>query len=194
MKLFLVSAFALIVSAPVFAFDATFAAGGGFSFTKAETKDIEDTELDEEISANLNAGVRALFPFSEYWSFRTGLYLQEKSAKYSIDFMGAEGDATFRFIQGAIPLNVQYKLNEKYYSFAGYSADYVINDYCNIEGDVEKCFLQEEPKRIIHNAMIGLGVLANKTLDIEFQYQHGLSEIYDKIKIHALQLQMFYKF
>lgn len=176
-----------------FALDAKIAIGGGLTFTKVDTREDLPGGIDEEIGVGLNIGARVLIPMNEQWSFRTGAYLQEKALRYSIDSSGIEGDITARLIQAAIPLNAQYQFNEWIAAYGGYVLDYNINAYCDASGDFDSCSVGQS-KQIVHNATLGASIKGNDKLDVDVSYQHGLSDIYTKIKGHTFLAQLFVKF
>lgn len=173
------------------------ALGAGLLFNQADTdnlSDVENADVDEEISASLNVGARALYYFNDSVALRTGLYLQEKSAKYSFEYLTFDGEITARFIQAAVPLNLQVKLNDQIAFFGGYSADFHINEYCKTDGDFESgCYLNEEPKAIVHNANLGISIKGNEKFDIDISYQRGLTDVTGDLKIHSLVGQFFIK-
>ncbi len=192
MRILLVLAIILNFSS-AFALDPKFAVGGGLTFNKVETDEDLESGIKEELSAGINVGVRVLAPINEQLSLRTGAYLQEKSAKYSFEDSGFEGDVTARLISAAIPLNLQYQFNEWVSAFGGYVLDYNINAYCNGGGDVDSCSVGYN-KQIVHNATLGASIKGNDKIDVDVSYQHGISDVFEKIKIHTFLAQVFVKF
>lgn len=192
MRILLVLAIILNFSS-AFALDPKFAIGGGLTFNKVETDEDLESGIKEELSAGINVGARVLAPINEQLSVRTGAYLQEKSAKYSFDDSGFEGDVTARLISAAIPLNLQFQFNEWISAFGGYVLDYNINAYCNAGGDVDSCTVGHY-KQVVHNATLGASIKGNDKIDVDVSYQHGISDVFEDIKIHTFLAQVFVKF
>lgn len=191
MRIFLVVAFLFTVGSAL-AQDTKFALGGGMTFNKIDV-DGSLGDFEEEIGIGLNVGARVLHGFNEFWSLRTGAYLQEKAATLSYDELGVEGELSVRIISAAIPLNAQYKLNESLSIFGGYVLDYNINEYCKASGDFDSCSVGNS-KQTVHHANVGVSVFVNDKLDIDVSYQHGLTEQMDNLKIHTLLAQGLVKF
>ncbi len=88
----------LVVSSVVSAQTPQLAIGGGLIFNKPDFKtgDVSGSgiSVDEETTTTLNIGVRALLPLQEKLSFRSGLYLQEKSGEIKFEGSGVSGSIT----------------------------------------------------------------------------------------------------
>lgn len=182
----------LFIAQTVYA-EHTIAVGGGLLINHIDT-DGGSGEADEELSASLNVGAKSVYDLNENLQFRTGLYLQERSAKYSVDVLGVDGDITANVISGSLPLNLQYKLNEKFAIFGGYTLDYNINDYCDADGDFDSCTIDDdEMKSTVHYVNFGASIWANDKIDIDVSYQRAITETYDDIKIHSIVAQIFVK-
>lgn len=190
MKFFLVSLFLISFSAYA---APKIAIGGGLMINQNDT-DVATGDADEELSASLNIGAKAVYEMNEAWSYRTGLYLQERSAKYSIDVSGIEGDLTMRVISASLPLNMQYKVNEKFSIFGGYTLDYNINAYCDADGDFKSCSINGQFEQLVHYVNLGGTIWANDKLDVDVSYQRAITDTYEDIQIHSLVAQLFYKF
>ncbi len=183
----------LLSISSVAADDQSFSLGGGLTFSDIETDESLGSSVDEEIGVGLNLGARGLFSLSEGLKFRTGLYFQEKAAKFSIKAPGIEGDLTARIISAAIPLNLQFQVSPMLSLFGGYSADFTINEYCTSSGDLSSCSIGEDAKSIVHNAVVGVSIFGNDKLDVDVSYQHGLTEVLDDLKLHTFLIQGFVK-
>ncbi len=88
----------IFLSVSVFADDTPFAIGGGLYWNQTDTSRSLGSGVKEEDSIGFNLGVRGLFKMTEQLSFRTGAYLQEKSAKYGIDVAGVKGAISARVL------------------------------------------------------------------------------------------------
>jgi hypothetical protein len=178
--------------------ETNFAIGGGLMINNSEISGDIGENFDEEVSASLNIGARAMLRLSDNWQFRTGLFLQEKSAMFNYDNGFFDGDMTIRIIQASIPVQIQWQAFNRVGFFGGYSADVRINDYCTTDGDLDSCKLSRDSKSVIHNLNLGVNVFVHRRVDIDVTYQHGLSPIYeeagDDIKIHSFMVQGFFKF
>lgn len=195
MKLFFVLVFMSTMSSAFAAFSAPkFAVGGGVFINQNETTASSGT-AEEEVSVTGNLGGRAVFDLSESFFLRTGLYLQQKSAKYTLDFPLFWGDVEAKVLSTAIPLNLEYKFNEYIRVFGGYSLDYNISDTCDADGDFDGCKINKNKmKSYVHYANVGLSFWVNNKLDLDVSYQRALSETYTDIEIHSYLVQVFYKF
>lgn len=183
----------LILSTSALA-ETKFSLGGGVNLNTVDTEgDLGDFE--EEVSANLAVAGKAEVDLNEQWLFRTGLWLQEKSAELSYDKSGIDGSIKINTIYLSVPLNVQFKATPEIGIFGGYVADIRINDYCNADGDFDNCSLNNDTKSLVHNATLGGSFSVNEKLNIDVSWQQGLTDVYkDAYKLGTLQVMGFYKF
>lgn len=168
--------------------------GGGFNLSKPTVDDDLGEGVDEAYNLDLGVGLKANTAINETVGFRSGLYLHQKTAGFDIDIDGDKGDINGKVIYLSVPLTVQLEANENFAFYGGYILDYAINSYCNAGGDFESCTLNEDAKQITHVATVGTVLHASEKWDLELGYQHGLSEVFDDLKIHAFQLMAYYKF
>ena len=187
-------AMAMLFATSVSAVDYKFSAGGGFNLNFPKVDEDLGDGIDEAVSANLTIAGRTEFVFNEKWSLRTGANIQEKSAKFELDAGSFEGTLEMNLISVGIPLYGQYRVSEDIAFFAGYNADFIINDYCTGDGDVDGCYIIANKKSPVHNLAVGALIKGSDKFDVEINYQHGLSEVYKNIKIHTLQAMALYKF
>lgn len=169
------------------------ALGGGLFLNNSEV-DGSLGDFDKETSATFNFGLRGLYHFNDQWALRSGLYLQEKSATFSLDKGIIDGDLSIKVISTSVPVNVQYSFSDKIAIFGGYSADVKINEYCDTSGTFTNCSLGEDTKSVVHHANLGVSIWANDRLEVDLSYQRALSETMENLKIHSFLAQMFYKF
>ncbi|MES2527229.1 MAG: outer membrane beta-barrel protein [Bdellovibrionota bacterium] len=187
----------LFVSSVASAQTPQFAIGGGLIFNKPDFKTGNTSgagySVDEESTTTLNIGARAILPLQEKLSFRTGLYLQEKSGKIELEASGISASVTGKILELAIPLNVQYQLHEKFSAYGGYIADFPLNTYCKAGGVISGCPLNEAGK-VTHNLNVGGSFHLAEKFDLELSYQHPMKAVLDDLKIYAWLFQGFYKF
>ena len=193
MRSILVPALLVLFSSSAFALENSLALGGGLSINGNKNDEDLPADVKDEYSVGYNIGARAILKFSSYWGIRTGLYLQEKSSKYTLKYQGNEGGITARVISASVPVNVQYQMNDQIQAFAGYVADFTINDYCSASGDWDWCTIDSDPKSIVHHANLGLSIKGNHLFDIDLSYQYALSDIYEGLKVHSFLAQVFFK-
>jgi hypothetical protein len=170
------------------------AVGGGIFFNTLETDEKLGDDIEKETSASLNVGARALYHFNDQWALRSGIYLQEKSARLSFDNGIVDGVFTVKFISASIPVNVQYSFSDKFSIFGGYVGDFKINEYCDTSCDLKECSLTEDAKSVVHHANLGVSIWANDHLEVDLSYQRALSDTMESLKIHSFLAQLFYKF
>jgi hypothetical protein len=182
----------MLVSTQAFA-DINLAIGGGLNFSKPDVDGSPGSGVDEAWNADFTMGAKALFDMNETFKFRTGAFLQQKTAGYDIDISGVEGDLNAKIIYASIPLTVQVEANSNFAFFGGYVLDYAINDYCTAGGDFDSCDVSGV-KQITHIATAGVVLHASEKFDLEASYQHGLSEVYSDVKLNSLQFAGFFKF
>lgn len=200
-KLLTVTTIALALnSLSAFAVDAgqtQFSLGGGLNLNFIDTSG-DYGDWDEEASLDLAIAGKVEYGFNDLWSLRTGLWLQEKTARLSYDKDGVDGDLSINTIYASIPLNAQLKINNMFSIFGGYNADIRINDYCSVSGDFDDCQLSEDTEAVVHSAMIGASIWANDKLQVDVSYSHGLTDTMDAddagYKINTLSAALFYKF
>ena len=186
---------ALASAAPAYSIENRLSLGAGLNFNMPVTDGDLDSGTDEEVSANVALAGKAEFKIDEFWAFRTGLWLQEKSAKYSFDYLGLEGDVSFTTLYLSVPLTAQYQVQKDIALFGGYIADFRINDYCREGENVDSCSTEENSKSVVHVATLGISVIARENFVFDFSYQHGLSDVYtDIIKINTFQGMAYYRF
>lgn len=187
---------ALLSAAPAFALEhSQFSLGAGTNFNMPVTEGDLDSGVDEELSVTLSIAAKEELKINDQWYFRTGFWLQEKSAKYSVDLSGFNGSVTANIIYASIPLNLQYKASDLISLFGGYIADVRINDYCSASGDADSCTLDDDSKSVVHVANAGVSFNFSSLLTLDVSWQQGLSDVYkDALKINTLQTQLFFKF
>lgn len=182
-------------AAPAYSVEHEFSLGAGFNFNTIDTEGELGTGVDEEISIDLAIAAKEVVKLNDLWSFRTGLWFQQKSAKYSIDVGSLDGSVTANTLYASIPLNLQYQANKDIAIFGGYIADIRINDYCDADGDVNSCSIDEDSQSIVNVATLGVTITGSKHWNVDLSWQHGLTDTYkDAIKIHTFQAMAFYKF
>ncbi len=171
------------------------AVGGGFIHNHPDIKITKASGVsqDEEDTTTFNIGVRAMFPIQEKLKYRTGLYLQEKSAKLEAEASGVSANGEAKILEVAIPLNVQYQLHEKFSAYGGYVVDLPINEYCKAGGVIKGCNVGEAAK-VTHNLNIGGSFHLHEKIDLELSYQHPMKAVLDDTKIYAWLAQFFVKF
>lgn len=175
--------------------ESKFYLGAGFNFNIVKTEENLGSGIDEEVSADLTIAGKLETTINEDWLFRTGLWLQEKSAQFSVDSNGIEGDLTINTIYLSIPLNLQYKASNDVGIFGGYVADLRINDYCDADGDFDDCWLEKDSESIVHNATLGVSIKGSERWTVDLSWQQGLSDVIeDGYKTHTFQAMAFYKF
>lgn len=193
MKL-LVLVIASLISSAVLA-DTKFSLGGGFNFNTVKTEEDLGDNVDEGVSADLAIAGKVEVDMNEQWLFRTGLWLQEKTAKFEIEIGSFEGDLNYNTIYASVPLTVQYKASDSIGVFGGYIADVRINDYCDTDGDFDSCTIDEDSETIVHLATVGMAINASEKLNIELSWQQGLTDfVEDSLKVNTFQTMLFYKF
>ncbi len=185
----------IVVSSSASAALPELAVGGGFIHNHPDIKmtKISGVSQHEEDTTTFNIGVRAMFPIQEKLKFRTGLYLQEKSAKLEAEGSGASANGEAKILEAAIPLNVQYQLHEKFSAYGGYIMDLPINEYCKAGGVIKGCNVGEAAK-VTHNLNIGGSFHLHEKIDLELSYQHPMKAVLDDTKIYAWLAQFFVKF
>ncbi len=184
----------LTAAAPAYSFEHhQFALGAGTNFNMPATEDDLDN-ADEELSVTLAIAAKEELKFNDQWYFRTGVWLQEKSAKFSFEILGVDSDITANTIYASVPLNIQFKASDLISIFGGYIADFRINDYCSASGLADSCTIDEDSKSVVHIATAGVAFNFSSLLNLDVSYQHGLSDVYaDQIKIHTLAAMLFFK-
>lgn len=194
MKHLLFLSLALFFTTSAFS-DTKFSLGAGFNFNTIDTEGSLGSGVDEEISIDLSIAGKVEVGINDLWLFRTGLWLQEKSAKYSIDFAGIEGDITSNTSYLSVPLNLKYQASKDIGIFGGYIADVRINDYCSTGGDFNSCTIDEDSRSVVHLATLGVSILGSEKFNVDLSWQQGLTDYYkDLIKMHTFQAMAFYKF
>ncbi len=154
-----------------------------------------DSDADDTISLTPALAVRELLKINEQLFFRTGLWLQQKSARFEI-FDSFYNDVAYTTIYASVPLTAQYQIKNNIAVFGGYIADVRINDYCDGSGVFENsCEILEESKSVVHLATLGGSLAVNKRVDLNVSYQHGLSDVVsDGFKLNTLAVMFMYKF
>lgn len=168
--------------------------GGGFNMSKPEVDSDLGDGVDEAYYLDLAIGLKANTAIDETFGFRSGLYLHQKTASFEIDLGADEGDINGKVIYLSVPITVQVEANENFAFYGGYILDYAINSYCTAGGDFESCSLNEDAKQITHVATLGAVLHASEKWDLELGYQHGMSEVFDDLKIHTFQFMGYYRF
>jgi hypothetical protein len=173
--------------------DVQYAAGGGVLANENNNNADSKNSVREEASFSWYAGSRILYSAKDAWAVRTGLGFQDKSALYSYKNSTGSGDTRLSSVSLSFPLQVQWQ--QKHVSpFAGYSADFSLNDDCEADGNSNECSLYGDVKSMIHHAVIGASVHLQERWDMDVSYQRALTDSYTDVKIHSLILQIFYKF
>jgi len=131
-----------------------FSLGGGLNLNFLDVEG-DFGDFDEETSADLLIAGKVEYGIDDNLSLRTGLWLQEKTAKVSLDKGLIDGSLSVNTIYASIPLNLQYKINKTFSVFGGYAADFRINDYCSVDGDFDSCELDDDSESVVHGAVIG---------------------------------------
>lgn len=173
-------------------------AGLNINFVNANA---DTGDFDEEASADLAIAGKFEYGFDDLWSLRTGLWLQEKTASFSINDDDGDSiqDMNGNTIYASVPLNVQLKINKMFSIFAGYIADFRINDYCSESGVyADGCYFSKDTESVVHTATLGASIWGNDKLQVDVSYTHGLTDVVDQkdggYKIHTLAGMLFYKF
>lgn len=180
---------------PSYALEHKYSVGAGLNFNSVDTEGDIGPGTDEAVSATPALAGKVEFKINEQWAFRTGLWLQEKAAKYSIDWMGTEGNIAAHIIYASIPLTAQFQVQKDIAIFGGYIADLRINDYCEAGGDYDTCSIDEDSRSVVHQATAGISFVARENLVFDFSYQNGLTDVYkDEIKIHTFAAMAYYRF
>lgn len=170
------------------------AVGGGLNLNNPNLED--NSDADELVSATFALGARELLKINDQWLFRTGLWLQQKSARFEFDDSFFIGDISYTTIYASVPLTAQYQIKKNIGVFGGYIADIRLNDYCDGSGVFdENCQILKESKSVVHLATIGGSVELNKRVDVNISYQHGLTDVVeDGFKLNTLSIMAFVKF
>jgi hypothetical protein len=99
-----VTLMALASAVPAYSMEHRLSIGGGLNLNTVETEGDLGSGTDEEMSATIALAGKVEFKITEEWAFRTGLWLQEKSARYSFELLGLEGDIAAHTIYASVPL------------------------------------------------------------------------------------------
>jgi len=150
--------------------------------------------FDKDPSAAITAGIREMFPLSEKLKLRTGIFLDERSAGYTYDIGVLQGTVSTHIIYFSIPLNLQYQVSEKASLFSGYFPHFRNKDYCNEDGDMKNICQDAAANSIVHYGNAGLSYALSENVDVDFSYQHAMSENYQHTKIHVFLAQFFRKY
>lgn len=171
-----------------------FSVGGGLNLSYPDF-DEDLKEFDEEVSADLNIGGKVEIDIQDSLQFRTGLWLQEKSAKISYDKDGIDGDLTINTVYASVPLTLQYMIQKNLGFFGGYSADIRINDYCSADGDFDNCTLDDDTESVVHNVTAGMAFVVNAQFGIDVSLQRSITDVYDDgYKLTTAHSTFYYRF
>ncbi len=194
MKFFLL--IALFISSTVFAGDIRYSIGGGYMINKADTKGDLGDDVDEELAFTLTLGAKALYQLNESWFLRSGLFFQEKTAKYGLKILGIGSDVKLTSFEIGVPVTAQYQLGRVVGFFGGYVADIPLNSYCEASDGIlftASCDGFSKAK-VAHNATLGINIAPTDHFEFDISYQHALTETFDDIKIHAFVSQFYFRF
>lgn len=170
-----------------------YAAAVSVIMSKPDSDDLQG--FDEQYSATLGAGMRALYGINESGlSLRTGLGLRQKNAKYEYD--GAGGDVTVKgeFLYLNAPLTLHYMLAEgstRAGIFGGTALDVLIDDDCDVDGANVSCGDEND---LVMPLILGFDFMFTERVGMELSYEHGLTETIEDVDLHSFVVSGYFSF
>jgi hypothetical protein len=172
------------------AFSATikYSPGAGLN-TDLSSENLSDSyKLRIKTSFSPVVGIRALV-FDGKYKLRTGLYGEFKNVSAErTDPSLYDNDINATAWYGVVPLNFQAAVTENFYTFLGLAPHILVMKSCSNDSIIpEGCGSFSNASKFVNYSMLGLGFSKNK-IDFELNYQHALSDNYNGVKIHTVQI------
>ena len=190
----LATVFSLLIAGNAFAAlgDGTYS-GMVQLMTSKPNADSDAGSVDEEYSATIGGGVRALWGLNDSGlSLRSGLFLRQKDAKFeagSVDF-------TLEYLYLSVPLTLHYMFatdgGTKAGIFGGAGADLLIDDDCDVDGATSCDY--DDGNDVVVPLIIGFDLMFTEKWGMEVSYEHGLTEVDDDVKLNTFGLAGYYTF
>jgi hypothetical protein len=170
-----------------------YAAALSLIMSKPDSDDLQG--VDEEYSASLGAGLRALYGLNDTGlSLRTGLGLRQKNAKYEYNGPGGDIDVEAKFLYLTAPLTLHYMLAQgptKAGIFGGTALDVLIDDDCDVDGANATCGDEND---LVMPLIIGFDFMFTERVGMEFSYEHGLTETTEDVDLHSFVVSGYFGF
>lgn len=200
----LIALFALVMTllaTPVQAIEHyKFAVGTGLNLNNNKTQGDDSEDISSVSSLDLNLAAKEQLKLNDHFLLRTGIWLQEKSARF--EEKGFFDDAyEFSTLYASVPVNLEYMFNKVFSIYAGYIADFRLNDYCKSDDDLNGCALQRESESVVHNATLGVTFNLGNLVALDANYQHALSDTFKdgnhenkfSVKTNTVSLMIFFR-
>lgn len=177
-----------------------FAVGTGLNLSNNKTNGDNLEDISSVSSLDLNLAAKEQLELTDKFLFRTGLWLQEKSARF--EEKGFFDDAyEFSTLYASVPLNIEYVFHKVFSVYGGYIADIRLNDYCKSDDDLRGCSLQKKSEDVVHNATLGVTFNLGNLVALDANYQHALSDTYKNsspgntfsIRTNTVSLMVFFR-
>lgn len=171
----------------------TFSPGGGLSSDLSSEHLPDNFKLRKNTYFSPVGGMRILV-FSGKFKLRTGVFGEYKSVSAErTDPSLFDNDINASALYGVIPLGLQFSPSEKFYTFVGLSPHLLILKSCsNDSAPPQGCGRFSDASKFVNYSQLGFGS-SHLGVDVELNYQHALSDNYDGLKIHSLQIMILGK-
>jgi hypothetical protein len=177
-----------------------FAVGTGFNLNNNKVNGDDMEDISSVSSVDLNIAAKEQLKLTDNLLFRTGIWLQEKTAKF--DETGFYDDAfEFNTFYLSVPLTAEYMFNKVFSIYGGYIGDIRMNDYCRSDDDLDGCEQLKESEDVVHNATLGVTFNLGNLVALDANYQHAISDTYKNeahgntfsVRTNTVSLMVFFR-
>jgi hypothetical protein len=179
MKYFILSLLSFgLISSPAVALDYENHLGFGLNVDSYKSDLPAGQELNKDISFAPTIGLKSL----AFWGnvgFRTGAFLEWKNLDVEVD---GSSDVDLTAYYAAIPLNLQFNLNEKWAIFGGLNPRILLAKTC------EKCGSFDDDSEVFVNySNAGISYRFGERFNMDLIFNHALDDNFENLKINTAQ-------
>lgn len=183
---FLAAVLTLSLSCSALAFEKYIGAGANIDTFKSDLPG--GYELEDDMGFSPTIGMKGL----AFWGnigFRTGLFLEWKDAQVENSAAPAgEQSIDLKSYYAVVPLNLQFNINEQWAVFGGLAPRVLLAKTCDDCGRFD-----DDANYFVNFSNAGVTYKFNDKFSMDVNFQHGLSETFDGLKVNTGQLLFFYE-
>lgn len=187
MRRYIISLLVVLGSSSAFATNAGLVLG-----LKSNSYSADVSAIKEESATGFVIGGFANMPIAEKFSFRTGVFFNQRVLKGSIDSVLGDFDSTVTANYLDIPLTAQFQFTDMVGAFGGINLGLKASASCS--GDCDD-FESSDYKSMVTPFVLGVNLRAAAEYGFEFYLEKGPDDIADGVKeMSALGANFYYLF
>jgi len=145
-------------------------------------------DVENDYGLGLTLGVKS----SVFWGnvgLRSGVFAEYKKVTIEDDFAGAgRGDIDLTAYYAAIPVNLQFNVNDRWSIFGGIIPRILLAKSCDSCGRFD-----DDSKILVNYTNLGIGYEMSEKFSVDVSFQQAQDDNFEDLKINTAQVLFLYR-